>query len=178
MKYLAIIIFLFTINARSDCDTNAPCLEFELLNEEQFVPRPIIIKESYFAETTESEVIEYAKKHIGIPYQYGGNNLSGIDCSAFVQKLFQKKNISLPRTSRQQFQDSRFTDVAIEDLQSEDLVYFTSPGKTYINHVALYIGNGKIIHSSRREGGVQISEILFSNFWAARFFAARRLNIN
>lgn len=93
-----------------------------------------------------SSVVAYAEKFLGNPYVLGGTSLmNGIDCSAFVQQVFGNFGISLPRTSYEQ----RFSGktVSYENAQPGDIICY--PG-----HVAIYIGNGRIIHASSPKTGI------------------------
>lgn len=93
-----------------------------------------------------SSVVAYAEKFLGNPYVLGGTSLTnGIDCSAFVQQVFGNFGISLPRTSYEQ----RFSGktVSYENAQPGDIICY--PG-----HVAIYIGNGRIIHASSPKTGI------------------------
>ena len=88
---------------------------------------------------------EYAKQFIGNPYVWGGTSLTnGADCSGFVLSVFSKFGISLPHSSRAQVGYGR--QVSISEAQPGDLFFY---GKgNYINHVAIYIGNGQVVHAS------------------------------
>lgn len=91
------------------------------------------------------EVVSYAKQFIGTPYRSGGNSLTkGVDCSGFTQQVFLKFGVNLQRTSSSQFA-SNGKKVTKGELQAGDLVFYGYNGR--VNHVAIYIGNGQIIHS-------------------------------
>lgn len=102
------------------------------------------------------ELVEYAKQFLGNPYVYGGTSLTkGADCSGFVMSVFKHFNVSLPRTSGSQ--SSSGTKISESDLLPGDLIFYSGSSGT-INHVALYIGNGQVIHASSPESGIKISQ--------------------
>lgn len=101
-----------------------------------------------------SNIVNYALRFLGNPYVWGGTSLtSGADCSGFSQSVFRDNGISIPRTSRTQATGGR--SVSISNLQPGDLIFYDRNGT--INHVALYIGNGQVIHASSPETGIRIS---------------------
>ena len=91
------------------------------------------------------EVVAYAKQFIGTPYKSGGNSLTkGVDCSGFTQQVFLNFGVKLQRSSGSQFA-SNGKKITKDELQAGDLVFYGYNGR--VNHVAIYIGNGQIIHS-------------------------------
>ncbi len=106
----------------------------------------------------------------GTPYLYGGSTRSGIDCSAFVQSVFlEAQQLILPRTTKAQSQLG--SKVALENLQSGDLVFFKTSAKE--RHVGIYIDNEKFMHASTSKG-VIISR-LDNPYWMSVFWQARRI---
>lgn len=100
-----------------------------------------------------SKLVTFALRHEGNRYVWGGTSLKyGADCSGFTQAIFKNFGISIPRTSRQQANSGR--KVSISNMKPGDLIFYTKSGR--INHVALYIGNGKVITASSRKEGVVI----------------------
>ncbi len=120
---------------------------------------------------TAAEIIATAKTLIGCPYKWAGSTPAGFDCSGFVQYVFGKHGITLPRVSRSQY--SVGTAVAKKDLQPGDLVFFFSTNKNVITHVGIYIGNGEFIHSSSSYG-VVITK-LESSYYQTRYYGAKRV---
>ncbi len=170
------ILLLLSTSAFAECPQYAPCIEVILGNENVFSPR-VISEEEVSATVPENlDIITYAKGFIGTPYVYGGNSSEGIDCSAFIKKVFAEFEIHLPRTSGEQFLHSDVDPVDLKDLKPNDLLFFKTEDNDQIDHVALYIGDGKMIHSSKMEQGVQITDFKFSKFWSSRFAGARRIN--
>ena len=102
----------------------------------------------------EAEVVNFALQFEGNPYVYGGTSLTnGADCSGFVMSVFANFGYSLPRVAAAQCDASTKKDIS--QLEPGDLVFY---GSGYIDHVALYIGDGKIIHASNAATGIKISD--------------------
>lgn len=100
------------------------------------------------------ELVEYAKQFLGNPYVWGGTSLTkGADCSGFVLSIFNKFGVYLPRVSASQADSG--TKISESELQPGDLIFYAN-GSGTINHVALYIGNGQVIHASSPTAGIRI----------------------
>ena len=98
-------------------------------------------------------VVDFALQFEGNPYVYGGTSLTnGADCSGFVMSVFANFGYSLPRVVAAQCDASTKKDIS--QLEPGDLVFY---GNGYVDHVALYIGDGKIIHASGAATGIKIS---------------------
>ena len=94
----------------------------------------------------QDELIKVAKKYLGAPYKFGGNSTrTGIDCSAYVKKIFKSFDVNLPRTARGMYKKGDH--VSKSKLQKGDLVFFRTYAK-FPSHVGIYMGNGKFIHAS------------------------------
>lgn len=105
-------------------------------------------------------LIDKARDYLGYSYVWGGNSLTnGVDCSGFTQQIYQRFDIFIPRTSKQQ--GASGTKISASNIKPGDLVFYGS-GST-ISHVAIYIGNGKIIHASNRRDGIKISNMYYRN---------------
>lgn len=118
-------------------------------------------------------IIDYAENFLGSPYVFGGDSLThGIDCSAFVQKIYAKFGIHMPRTAEEQFH--RGTPVKLSELQPGDLVFFHTLSYAYATHVGIYIGNGRFINAAGKKSGVVISK-LRRRFYRKRFIGAKRI---
>jgi len=117
-------------------------------------------------------VVKIAKTFIGSPYKFGGTSfITGIDCSAYVSKVFRFFEVKLPRTAREIFKVGLKVDKS--DLQIADLIFFRTYAK-YPSHVGIYIGNNKFIHASSRARGVTISSIE-ERYFRKRYIGARRV---
>lgn len=121
------------------------------------------------SSATESRIVSYAQQFVGNPYRYGGNSLtSGIDCSGFTQQIMAKFGYSISRTSSSQSGDGRA--VSTSNLRAGDLVFYGDGGS--IDHVALYIGGGQVVHASNSapypRGGIKISNVNYRTPICAR----------
>lgn len=102
------------------------------------------------------ELVEYAKQFVGNPYVWGGTSLTkGADCSGFVLSVYKKFGVSLPHHSGSQANSG--TRISSGDLQPGDLIFYANSGGT-INHVALYIGGGRVVHASSPTQGIRIDK--------------------
>lgn len=114
---------------------------------------------------TAGSAASYAQNFVGNPYVYGGTSLTnGADCSGFVQSVYSKYGVSLPRTSSSQSNSG--SSVSLSNVQAGDLVFYASNGS--INHVAIYIGGGKVVHASNRRDGIKVSNINYRTPCKAR----------
>ena len=112
-----------------------------------------------------------AERFVGIPYRWGGDNVvEGMDCSGFVRAVYNLCGLSIPRTSRDQFKAG--DQVQKDDLKDGDLVFFGSSADA-INHVGIYVGDGKFVHAPRRGEEIRITAVNESYF-EKRFVGARR----
>jgi len=121
--------------------------------------------------TDTGAITRTASQFLGIPYLFGGETANGIDCSSFVQHVFREHNVNLPRTAREQMKVG--TEVAPGDLKEGDLVFFQTYA-SYPSHVGIYLGNGKMMHASSRQGEVTISD-MNTNYFRSRYLGARRV---
>lgn len=107
---------------------------------------------------TSSSIADYAMQFLGNKYVWGGTSLTnGTDCSGFVMRIYEHFGYYLPRTSRAQAEATK--SVSSSDVQVGDLFFYGS-GST-VNHVALYIGGGQIIHASNSRDGIKISSAYY-----------------
>lgn len=132
-----------------------PNIEYAYEYKEPYVT-PNAIFES--REDFETSLVEYASQFIGNKYVWGGTSLTnGIDCSGFTQAIYKHFGYNINRCSFDQINNG--TRVKESDLKVGDLVFYSDGSK--ISHVAMYIGNGKIIHASNSkpypQGGIKIS---------------------
>lgn len=104
------------------------------------------------------DVISYATQFVGNPYVWGGTSLTnGADCSGFTMSIMAKYGVYLPHSSKAQANSG--TRISTSELQPGDLIFYGS-GRS-INHVAIYIGNGQIVHASSRKTGIKISNAFY-----------------
>lgn len=104
-------------------------------------------------DNVQSKIVSNAETWIGVPYAWGGNTRNGVDCSGFVKNIYNDVGVDLPRTAHQQYNYAK--KIADKDRKTGDLVFFSKGSK--ISHVGIYIGGGKIIHSSSGKGVIQQS---------------------
>lgn len=104
-----------------------------------------------------TEIANFALKFVGNPYQWGGTSLTnGADCSGFVYAVYKNFGYTIPRVSRDQARYGTKVSLSTSSLQPGDLIFYgTSSG--YVNHVAMYTGNGKVVHASNYREGIKIS---------------------
>ncbi len=104
------------------------------------------------------DLCQYAKEFLGNPYVWGGTSLTnGADCSGFVLSIYKKYGVSLPHSSRAQANCG--TRITLAEAQPGDLIFY-GKGQT-INHVAIYIGGGQVIHASSPKTGIRISNATY-----------------
>jgi len=116
-------------------------------------------------------IVAFAQKMLHLPYKFGGNSFMGIDCSAYVQKVYSKVGINIPRSAREQFKvgDS----IEKKELSVGDLVFFRTYA-SFPSHVGIYLGNNLFIHSSSKSKKVTIDN-LDAPYYVKRFIGAKRL---
>ncbi|MFB3055989.1 MAG: C40 family peptidase, partial [Ignavibacteriaceae bacterium] len=111
-------------------------------------------------------------KYLNVPYQYGGNSKSGIDCSAFTQNIYKNTlSVNLLRSAREQYKQGEVIS-DVEDLRFGDLVFFNTRENVRPGHVGIYIGDNLFAHASTKKG-VTISSITHS-YYKTRFMGSRR----
>ncbi len=102
------------------------------------------------------DLVEYAKQFLGNPYVWGGTSLTkGADCSGFVLSVYKKYGVKLSHSSRAQANEG--TKISASELLPGDLVFYANSSGT-INHVAIYIGGGQVIHASNPTSGIKINK--------------------
>ncbi len=102
------------------------------------------------------DLVEYAKQFLGNPYVWGGTSLTkGTDCSGFVMGVYKHFGITLSHSSRAQAGEG--TRISYSELQPGDLVFYANSSGT-INHVAIYIGGGRVISASNPKSGIRINK--------------------
>lgn len=104
-------------------------------------------------------VLPTAERYLGVKYKWGGTSpSSGFDCSGYVQYVFAKHGVRLPRTSRAQASAGARVPLTFTDLRPGDLIMFARKGQA-ISHVAIYAGRERIIHSSKSGSGVRYDNL-------------------
>ena len=104
------------------------------------------------------DLVNFALKYVGNRYVWGGNSLTnGVDCSGFTQQVYKRFGITLPRTSYTQPSAGR--KIKASQAKPGDLFFYGD--SSGINHVAIYIGNGKIVHAANKRDGIKISNAYY-----------------
>lgn len=123
------------------------------------------------SSSTRQTIVANAKKLLGTPYVWGGMSTNGFDCSGFVKYVFAQSGITLPRTTESQVTVGTY--ISKSDLQPGDLVFLQNTYRTGVSHVGIYIGDGKMIHSSSSKGVTTSS--LSSSYYVQHYHSARRV---
>ena len=106
------------------------------------------------------DLVSYACQFVGNPYVWGGTSLTrGADCSGFVLSVFANYGVSLPHSSVAQSNSG--TKISASEAQPGDLFFYGNGSR--INHVAIYIGNGQVVHASSPRTGIKISGAYYRN---------------
>ncbi len=120
-------------------------------------------------------LVKVAKSFMGAPYKYGGNTLRGLDCSAYVKKIYEIFDVQLPRSARDQYKVG--TKIERNGLAVGDLVFFkTRRYAKFPTHVGIFIGDSNFIHASSGKGklGVKIDS-LNSDYYSKAYIGATRV---
>ncbi len=131
-----------------------------------------VIIEDMRAQEMTDQIIDLAKELLNIPYRFGGTTLRGIDCSAYVQRVFGLNDIKLPRTAREQFRVAKAT-VPRDQLSVGDLVFFRTYAR-FPSHVGIYLGDNRFIHASSKGRKVTIDSLDLP-YYKRRFLGGKRL---
>jgi peptidoglycan endopeptidase LytE len=126
------------------------------------------------AAAVTDRVIKLARTMLNVPYRFGGSTLRGIDCSAFVQRVFGLIDVQIPRTAREQY--SVGARIVRDDIQIGDLVFFRTYA-SFPSHVGIYLGENLFIHASSMVRKVAIDKMDLP-YYRKRFIGARRLVVD
>lgn len=123
-----------------------------------------------------SSILSEAESYLGVPYRYGGSSRSGIDCSAFVQHVFQIFDHELPRVSAAQAKEGHL--VSKDELRAGDLIFFATGGGARVTHVGIVHnvsdeGNVEFIHASTSKGVIVTP--LSDSYWSKRYLYGKRI---
>lgn len=133
-------------------------------------------KEKSSSPTIADKIVWTAVSYKGTRYKYGGTTNKGMDCSGLIHVSFKKRNIDLPRTSREMY--TKGYEIPLRKVERGDLLFFkTARKKGKVNHVGLVtsVKNGNIhfIHSTSSRGVIVTS--LFNKYWKKAFIKAKRV---
>lgn len=115
-------------------------------------------------------ITEEAKRYIGVPYRFGGITPEGFDCSGFIQYVFNRQGIDLPRSADEQFE--RGNKININSLRPGDLVFFNTYDEG-VSHSGIYIGSGDFISATTSQG-IAIATMK-NGYWHDRYIGASRV---
>lgn len=137
-------------------------------------PKLPVVPDNSHAGAGRKALINYALTLRGTPYRWGKESPNeGFDCSGFVQHVYRKYGLRLPRTARQMA--THLAEIDRRTRQPGDLVFFNTTGEPY-SHVGIYLGDDAFIHSSSVKGQVIVSAMT-GNYWLERFLGFRRPGI-
>jgi len=134
-------------------------------------PEPKVYRQSGRTRVNLALMDQSIKSFLGTPYRWGGNTRRGTDCSGFTQSVYREQGVYIPRNSRQQCRVGK--SVGSQNLQYGDLVFFSKYGYGRINHVGIYVGNGRFAHASCSKG-VTISH-LTKRYYRVRYEGGRKI---
>ncbi|CAA6807495.1 MAG: Invasion associated protein p60 [uncultured Sulfurovum sp.] len=142
---------------------------------ERLTTQTLDLNKEWEAFTKEDEILETARKFLGVKYIWAANGPSAFDCSGFTKYVFKKSGISLPRYSGHQANIGK--KIKFKDLEKGDLVFFDTEKKftRRVNHVGIFIGNNKFIHASSAKKKVIITSFTKKKFYKNKFLYARRI---
>ena len=159
----------FTVNSVADgwveisVDDSVGYISQDYVTLAQALPTAKTIEQVKYGDgvsDVRASVVSYALQFVGNRYVWGGTSLeNGIDCSGFTMRILGKYGISLPHSSKAQ--PSYGTKISASDAQPGDLFFYGS-GRS-ISHVAIYIGNGQIVHASNKRDGIKVSNAYYRN---------------
>lgn len=159
----------FTVNSVADgwveisVDDSVGYISQDYVTLAQALPTAKTIEQVKYgdgASDVRASVVSYALQFVGNRYVWGGTSLEkGIDCSGFTMRILGKYGISLPHSSKAQ--PSYGTKISASEAKPGDLFFYGS-GRS-ISHVAIYIGNGQIVHASNKRDGIKVSNAYYRN---------------
>ncbi len=159
----------FTVNSIADgwveisVDDSVGYISQDYVTVAQALPTAKTIEQVKYgdgASDVRASVVSYALQFVGNRYVWGGTSLEkGVDCSGFTMRILGKYGISLPHSSKAQ--PSYGTKISASEAKPGDLFFYGS-GRS-ISHVAIYIGNGQIVHASNKRDGIKVSNAFYRN---------------
>lgn len=159
----------FTVNSVADgwveisVDDSVGYISQDYVTLAQALPTAKTIEQVKYGDgvsNVRASVVSYALQFVGNRYVWGGTSLEkGIDCSGFTMRILGKYGISLPHSSKAQ--PSYGTKISASEAKPGDLFFYGS-GRS-ISHVAIYIGNGQIVHASNKRDGIKVSNAYYRN---------------
>ena len=159
----------FTVNSVADgwveisVDDSVGYISQDYVTLAQALPTAKTIEQVKYGDgvsDVRASVVSYALQFVGNRYVWGGTSLeNGVDCSGFTMRILGKYGISLPHSSKAQ--PSYGTKISASEAKPGDLFFYGSGSS--ISHVAIYIGNGQIVHASNKRDGIKVSNAYYRN---------------
>ena len=159
----------FTVNSIADgwveisVDDSVGYISQDYVTVAQALPTAKTIEQVKYGDgvsDVRASVVSYALQFVGNRYVWGGTSLEkGVDCSGFTMRILGKYGISLPHSSKAQ--PSYGTKISASEAKPGDLFFYGSGSS--ISHVAIYIGNGQIVHASNKRDGIKVSNAFYRN---------------
>lgn len=139
-----------------ELDTSTAYVSTDYVDVRYALPEAVKFSPLDGNQSLRNKMVNYGLQFVGNRYVWGGNDPhTGADCSGFVKYVYSHvAGVTLPRTSREQARQG--TPVKSSQMRPGDLIFYTNRGGT-VNHVAMYIGNGQIVHAASRRSGIKIS---------------------
>ncbi|WP_276700141.1 C40 family peptidase, partial [Romboutsia ilealis] len=132
-----------------------------------------VVENSTSSTNKVQAVLDLAEKQLGKPYVWGAEGPNSFDCSGLIYYVYKNAaGITLPRTSAAQY--SAGVAVSKSNLKAGDLIFSSTDGTGNITHVAIYAGNGKMIHAPRSGKNVEKVD-MNTNYWNKAYVGARRV---
>lgn len=157
----------FTVNSVADgwveisVDDSVGYISQDYVTLAQVLPTAKTIEQVKYGDgvsDVRASVVSYALQFVGNRYVWGGTSLeNGVDCSGFTMRILGKYGVSLPHSSKAQ--PSCGTKISASDAKPGDLFFYGSGSS--ISHVAIYIGNGQIVHASNKRDGIKVSNAFY-----------------
>lgn len=113
-------------------------------------------------------IVDTAMRYIGVKYRHGGTTPDGFDCSGFVQFVFKKNGINLPRSALKQYYTGKF--ISGQDMRPGDLVFYHTEGNG-VDHVGIFVGGYQFIHAPSTGKGVSVVN-MENSYWKNRYIGS------
>lgn len=169
---VAVLAIASLPTSHSQTSANAPQESKTILTPENEINRYLIERSSRAIASRSlkrdhvgKEIVDTGKDYFGVPYCWGGESTRCFDCSGFIQYVFDKNGIEVPRTANEQLKS--MTTIPESEARQGDLVFFVYRNG-YAHHAGIYVGNNMILHSPRPGGKVRLEKI-----WSTRIVFAR-----
>jgi cell wall-associated NlpC family hydrolase len=168
---VAVLAIASLPTSHSQTSANAPQEDITILTKDYQVNRYLIERtranasRSRMQDYIGKEIVDTGKNYFGVPYCWGGESARCFDCSGFIQYVYNKNGIEMPRTADEQLEV--MTIIPESEAQQGDLVFFVYRNG-YAHHVGIYVGDNMILHSPKPGRRVKLEEI-----WSTRVVFAR-----